>query len=290
MFSVKKISNIAVMASFALITNLSYANPKVVYGTDGRKEVFSASPNLAELARSTAAMIPNDYLQEENGAVSLIDIITLKDRFKLCSTELFINQPTSANCSGFLIAPDTLVTAGHCIQNKYDCSDSQWVFDYKLESPNKVKTNFLSSDVYHCKSIVSQALSDYDNNDYAIIKLDRPVVGRTPLKIRTEGKIDNSANLVVIGNPSGLPTKITEGGKIRNNSKSIYFVASLDTFAGNSGSAVLDANTGLVEGILVRGESDYSSSSQGCSKVKVCSEEGCRGEDVTRITNIVDFI
>ena len=45
--------------------------------------------------------------------------------------------------------------------------------------------------------------------------------------------------LVVIGHPSGLPTKIADGAWVRNNESEYYFVTNLDTFGGNSGSAVL---------------------------------------------------
>jgi len=66
-------------------------------------------------------------------------------------------------------------------------------------------------------------------------------------------------------------------------------VANLDTFGGNSGSAVFNAETGEVEGILVRGENDYVWSDENGSRCRVpqqCTNDACRGEDVTRITNI----
>jgi hypothetical protein len=49
---------------------------------------------------------------------------------------------------------------------------------------------------------------------------------------------------------------------------------------------VLDATTGVVEGILVRGEADSVTTSAGCQVSKVCADTGCRGEDITRITNV----
>ncbi len=141
------------------------------------------------------------------------------------------------------------------------------------------------------KSIVARDLNNRTKNDFAIIKLDRPVAGRTPLKVRTSGKVDASSELIVIGHPSGLPSKVTEGGSLRLNDNGVYFVANLDTFSGNSGSVVLDAKTGIVEGILVRGENDYIPGPGGsCNVVNVCEEGKCRGEDVTRITNLSKFL
>ncbi len=70
--------------------------------------------------------------------------------------------------------------------------------------------------------------------------------------------------LVVIGRPSGLPTKVADGAQVRSVND-VFLVANLDTYGGNSGSAVFNAVTGVVEGILVRGDTDYVYNAQlGC--------------------------
>ena len=61
------------------------------------------------------------------------------------------------------------------------------------------------------------------------------------------------------------------------------------TLGGNSGSAVFNSATGLVEGILVRGEQDYVLKGD-CRVSNVCPVDGCRGEDVTKISNVADKI
>lgn len=112
--------------------------------------------------------------------------------------------------------------------------------------------------------------------------------GVSPLKFRESGTAGDGEQLVVIGHPSGLPTKIAGGAKIRSG-EAAYFTANLDTFGGNSGSAVFNATTGIVEGILVRGELDYVSDivdGKVCKRANKCSDDGCDGEDVTRITSV----
>lgn len=282
---------LACLVAIALWGTVAQAFDKVVYGTDGRQEVFQAPTQMGEWARSTAAMIPIHALKKNGSNFELKGYSTLKDDYELCSSELFVAQPTAANCSGFLVAPDVLVTAGHCVQNNSDCSSNYWVFDYKMMNADAFKNTFTSAEVYKCTSIVARELNNKTKNDFAIIKLDRVVTGRAPLKFRTSGKVSEKADLVVIGNPSGIPTKITEGGTMRTNTNPVYFVANLDTFAGNSGSAVIDTQSGLVEGILVRGENDYvADEARQCSVVNVCEEGQCRGEDVTRITNLANFL
>jgi V8-like Glu-specific endopeptidase len=106
-----------------------------------------------------------------------------------------------------------------------------------------------------------------------------------PLRLRESGKVSVGERLAVIGYPSGLPLKIADDGVVRRLEKH-FFVTNLDTYHGNSGSPVLNAATGVVEGILVRGDEDFVKSSQGCQISKTCSSTGCRGEDVSYITDV----
>ncbi len=82
--------------------------------------------------------------------------------------------------------------------------------------------------------------------------------------------------------------KIAGGAKIRSV-RDQYFIANLDTYGGNSGSAVFNSSTGEVEGILVRGEVDYIFDN-GCRRSKKCTNDGCRGEDVTRIKQTFSYL
>jgi hypothetical protein len=87
----------------------------------------------------------------------------------------------------------------------------------------------------------------------------------------------------VIGHPCGLPQKYAPGAQVRHNSAGPFFVANLDTYGGNSGSAVFNATNRAVEGILVRGENDFVTNGT-CYVSLVCPTTGCRGEDVTHAT------
>ena len=285
---------IFILASFivALYASSVYARTydKVVYGTDGRLEVNEAPQAFANWANSTAAHIPNSNIEEE-GDDFRIKGETLIDTNRVCEGVKYANQIAPGRCSGFLVAPDVLVTAGHCMRTAADCSNNSWVFGFYADVHGDAKTLVKNNQVYKCSKVLSQVLDRQTNNDYAIVKLDRVVEGRTPLKFRTSGKVANNSDLIVIGNPIGLPTKVTTGGTLRKNDNAVFFVANLDTFGGNSGSAVFDSKSGLVEGILVRGETDFSyDSAHGCYEVNVCPEGACRGEDVTRITNLSQLI
>lgn len=255
----------------------------VIYGEDNRKDVFeSTDSDLVELSRSTAAMIPSTKIFMSSG-IATIKGDTLESR-GICSDERFASQMTAANCSGFLVSENVLVTAGHCIKSEADCKNYKWVFDYKMDSAKQDSMKVESSDVYSCTRIIARSLDQFSKDDYAVIQLDRKST-RRPLSFRKSGKVATGESVVVIGHPSGLPTKIADGAKVRSHAGK-YFVANLDTYGGNSGSAVFNQRTGEVEGILVRGENDYVQSERGCMVSNKCSNDGCRGEDVTYITNI----
>jgi len=278
------------MTTIALLSISSYAsakiNPSVVYGDDNRLDVYeSTNQTYKKLALSTAAMIPSSSIANDGTKVTITSGTLSGDG--ICSDERFATQPTAAMCSGFLVGKDLLVTAGHCITSDADCNSNSWVFDYAMSGAKNTPTTLSANSVYKCSKIISRTLDRSTQNDYALIKLDRVVNDRAPLTYRTSGKIAKNTELVVIGHPSGLPTKISDGAFARDVSNKYYFQANLDTFGGNSGSAVFDAKTGSIEGILVRGERDYDyDSNASCYRPRKCAMDECRGEDVTRITNV----
>ena len=284
--------DILLKTSFLLLTLLSsiqvFSMNKVIYGSDNRKDLVDIrSEVLRDISRSTAAQVDAYHLQEENDGMITLSGRTLATK-GICEKARFSQQMTIARCSGFLVGEDLLVTAGHCMKNSGDCSARKWIFDYAIANHSAVdEMQIPKENVYNCKEIISQVLDNQTGNDFALIRLGRKVADRPPLSFRKSGKIKRRTKLIVMGHPSGLPLKIADGAKVRKNSKKMYFVANLDTFGGNSGSAVFNAKTHEVEGILVRGETDYEEDSRlGCLMPKKCRSGGCRGEDVTRITNI----
>lgn len=272
-----------VLATLALTTQ-AFAGIDGIYGSDDRKDVYQVSNTLHRtLAKSTAGMIHGSFFVKgaQPNMFDLKGTRTLGAAQNLCSGEKFAEQQIAPNCSGFLVGPDTLVTAGHCykaigkLTPEQVCQSFAWVFDYEQKSATSDPTkNIPITNIYTCRAVLG---SQWDSNyDWSIIKLDRKVVGRTPLKFRAAGKIADSAKLVVIGQPNGLPTKISANGKITLNNEASRFSTNLDTFHGNSGSAVFDANTGLVEGILIMGKNDYVPSIKGnpnsCKVVNRCDD------------------
>jgi V8-like Glu-specific endopeptidase len=271
----------------------SNESTKIVYGEDNRIETFQASKLHQRLASATAGMINNNKVVKI-GDQMMLPPYSLKHDMNLCAEERFAEQPSAVVCSGFLVGKDLLVTAGHCIQTQKDCDEVSWVFDYKVKEANQ-KTDILipAANVFRCKKVIDAKLESTKDKkvDYALVQLERVATGRAPLKFRKSGKVSMGTELIVIGHPSGLPQKVAGGATVLENSAANFFQTNLDTFGGNSGSAVFDAKTGVVEGILVRGAKDYEKHpTKNCNRVHKTTHEitdfSKYGESVSRITDI----
>lgn len=236
--------------------------PKVIYGQDNRLDYSDTTDVRKLLADSTVAMVPKRNL---NGS----------SRYNyVCSDEVFHNQRTLATCSGFLVAPNKIATAGHCIETQADCEDNLWVFNYNDQNPQMD-----SRDVYRCKKILGRHLDG--QIDYAVIELTKANPHVEPLTMATTPP-EKGDPVFVIGHPVGLPVKIADGATVRSTNFN-FFLATLDTYGGNSGSPVFNKND-EVQGILVRGYTDFQyDSSSRCQRSMRCLDTDCSGEGVTHI-------
>jgi hypothetical protein len=176
---------------FSTVTLVNAATPKVIYGEDNR--VFATESNNEQyklLAASTAVQLKDKKLTlSEDGKTYKLNQEKLKDSFiEVCEDEKFADVINAGNCSGFLVGPDLLVTAGHCMRSKYDCNGGKWAFNYQMANLG-VDSEIAASEVYGCKEILSQELSNSSKNDFALIKLDRVV---------TEDMDDHPLKLVLV--------------------------------------------------------------------------------------------
>jgi subtilisin-like proprotein convertase family protein len=267
-------------------------HPLVIYGDDHRHEIFeSARPVLAELAAQATGLV---MLRSELPPISHEPFVSLSQKTfaedqQLCHEERFDSQPVAGDCTGFLVAENLFVTAGHCIRNETICQNTAIVFDYRVKDDGQPPENVTWDQIFYCKKIIALDLNPSSLSDFAIIELDRSASPRTPLTLRSEGQVAEYDDLHVFGHPSGLPLKAVDGNTIRSNDEPLTFKINSDTFAGNSGSPVINADTLEVEGILVRGETDFVLVGD-CYEIVHCPDDGCRGEDVLRTSAFAKYL
>lgn len=270
-------------ATPAMINRSEVGPAGVIYNEDGRKDYFEVNDTkLIELARSTAVFIATEHLQADHQA----DCYRLKNEpatLPLCPDEKYISQPQWGFCSGSLVAPDVILTAGHCVANSKECQTTKIVFDYQVRGKDEKIKLFKSENVFSCKEIIYRTEQN-QGADFALIRLDRPTLNRTVLKF-SELEASFKDQLLIVGYPLGLPLKFTFNGKVRSTMNDYFFVAEVDTFTGNSGSPVFNQDTLEILGVLSRGEKDFVHKNS-CLVSKICKGESCRGEDVTRISEV----
>lgn len=267
--------------------SLAVSTPKkiqAVYGEDNRVDIFQISnQQIIQATKSTAAMIQKKFIEQNEKQEFTILAGAYGKAQNLCSDEKFYDQPAVANCTTFLIENDLLMTAGHCVK-LMPCQNFSFVFDFQMKNQSESQMTFSKDQVYNCKNV--ERLSLEDNVDYALIRLDRPVTGRTPLRLRKYGELDQADVLFLLGFPSGLPMKADLDQRMRQMSENkIYFSVEFDAFGANSGSPVINQKTLEVEGVLVRGEYDFEwDNNSNCRRVKKCPPGTCKGEEATIVS------
>ena len=284
------------LATLAVVaTKVRAGELEAIYGEDNRLEIDDPAvpARIREYAHATALILPRTRIYDVSGSTSYRRLAgrTLGDKLNLCPKERFVSQPAPGYCTGFLVGPDLLATAGHCIASSTDCDNAAFVFDFTeahgLTDPTLVPTR----NIYYCHYLeVPSKVDPVTGVDYALVRLDRPAVGRQPLPLRPSGILQVGEPLTIIGYPDGLPLKIAGDGFVRSSTEPGFFVTNNDTFTGNSGSPVVNTQTGLVEGVVVRGDNDYDRTPSGCMTVRHCSMDGCRGEDATRVAEFRDLV
>jgi len=279
---------------FAVKPVLTFAqagpHPDVIYGDDDRLDLYQVdSPVLLGLADSTVGLFSASDVSLQDGVANL-STNHYGNSYSLCQDEPFRDQYNGAFCSGSLVAPDIIMTAGHCVRSESACKGTKFVFGFAIKEEGQNPDSVPAVDVYGCSQLLGRTEESY-GPDWALVKLDRPVEGHHPLKVSREGTPAKGTPLFVIGHPAGLPTKVAGGAWVRDPDKNGYFVANLDTYGGNSGSAVFNGATGRIEGILVRGATDFVwDSANSCRRSNYCDNDGCRGEDVTKVEECTPMI
>ncbi|KAF0127138.1 MAG: periplasmic protease [Elusimicrobia bacterium] len=303
----RMVSGIAALAF--ILPSFARAEDKSIYGDDNRLDYFEAPADMKELARSVVSLWKNEHVRVDGGTAR-VATANFGEAVGLCPSERFREQPVGAFCSGSLVGEDLVMTAGHCIVDEAQCADTRLVFGYAVTERGKAaNTTVPAADVYSCKKIIKRDLDkpptgtvgligaivgnilDTTGPDYALIQLDRKVTDRRPLPINRGSKVKQGTGVFVIGHPVGLPLKVAGDARVRSSKfMRAHFTADLDTFGGNSGSPVFNVKTKKIEGILVRGGTDFVKSPEGCTVSYSVGQNDGKGEAVTHVSVLKDYI
>ncbi len=261
---------------------------KVVYGVDDRKDLYQVDDTaIVHNAEGVTCLFRTSGVRDNGDGTSTLQVGVFGQVNSLCPGEPFFNQPVGAFCTGFLVAPDVIATAGHCV-NEANATTVRFVFGFRMVDASTPQVRIPNRDIYAGKEVIARKLAQEDT-DWCLVRLDRPVDDRKILALRRSGKVADHEDVYVIGHPSGLPAKFADGAQIRTNTQGAFFTANLDTYGGNSGSPVFNNVSHEVEGILVRGATDFVPVGM-CMVSAVCPVNGCQGEDCTRVTEFTELL
>lgn len=263
---------------------------KAIYGTDDRFDMFQTNDRIRKWG--TALGHWTDVMKT-NIDGDLLELIfpTLEEEYGVCKDEKFSQQPTSAiACTGFLVAPDLMLTAGHCMVNVGEainkktpqCEDFDWVFDYAINQKGADPLKGKSSSIVRCDKVIYAIHEEKGENrkDYALIKLNRPMNDRHYFKPGSLEEMYEGKRIAMMGFPVGLPLKYASDAFIKKlNPEKVYFEGTVDAVGGNSGSPVI-SRKGELLGILVRGNDDFvTDKKKKCDRWNICNSEGDKCSD-----------
>ena len=260
------------VAPSAIFNDSGFEN--VIYGKNSIQEVPAGHPN----ADASVVLVKTEtfqMFQEKNMAYLVSEVYGI-------TNFPWTSQPSVGFCSGFLIAEDMVLTAGHCVAEEGICDKMQAVMNYDNGRLPSAMVGVECEKIHKLKNDISG-----QGMDYALIKLKKSM-GVLPLKIADNESLVGDV-IYSLGYPLGSYKKKALGAIRQILPDRGTFVANLDIFEGNSGSPVFSEKTHELIGVVSGGEDDFVKDSKDDSllRVKRCADKGCKGEFITPIQKIL---
>jgi hypothetical protein len=282
-----------------LLTSIGFSAGSLaaIYGANDLVPVSRSTRD--EVARATAMLAPNNFLDRSGGQFRILSA-PLTENTYLCLENPWARWGSlPVSCTGFLVAPDVMITAGHCMINFGEatrtrtphCEGFSFVFDVRGDATGAFPASLPEDRIAECAEVIH--VSNHSaplpggqirfEPDYAVVRLKRPVRGRIPLKLAlADPRLGE--RLTFYGHPLGAQL-VRGSGKVLSLEQH-YLRTNLDAFQGHSGAPVLNGRSEVV-GILVRGypESLIDGARSDCNTFNRCDEEArsCKVNDPVQI-------
>jgi len=281
----------ASLAAVAPTVSLEAAvEESIICGSDGRKSFAAGNAQQQEwstavgvLALRTDVAFQGRSCPNPDTGTSFDCTTVLKTYDSdLCPGERFSAAPqVNGACAAFLVKPDIMVTAGHCLypdgtqtsaQRKLvECKNRSVIMRWR-ESDNQGlpngNLNVLERHIYSCASVLAHGDPARQNPgspaDWVVFKLDRAVSGgagtggpitpaQEPLIVSKSNPSVSMTGLTSIGFPYGTTLKVDPGVRITTLNPPVRGVGTFlfegDIAPGNSGGPVLNS-TGEILGLV----------------------------------------
>ena len=132
----------------AELARMAQDRQRGIYGVDDRKDLFQVTnAKTRRAAEAVVALVEKADLSADGHGGWNLKTTSYQQDYKLCTNEAFSSQPLACFCSGFLVRPDVVATAGHCVKNRADLAHMRFVFGFRMERDDS-QTNLAADDVY----------------------------------------------------------------------------------------------------------------------------------------------
>lgn len=141
-------------------------------------------------------------------------------------------------CSGFLVAPNQLLTNHHCVATDEVCETTSVMFGYQLDASDVP----VMGEQFACRRVLAQDFV----HDFALLELHgEPGLtwGTLPL---ADGEVDDQQPLYIVQHPAGEPKQVAQvncnadGAVVDGRDSDTDLAHVCDTMGGSSGSPVLN--------------------------------------------------
>ncbi|HYO93126.1 MAG TPA: FG-GAP-like repeat-containing protein [Polyangiaceae bacterium] len=221
-------------------------------------EYYQLTTSQKALSNASAAIVFKSDVQNCN--TSFCTLRTVSGR--MCSGQRFASQAAfPSGCTGFMVGPRQIATAGHCFDATAlgSCSAASVVFRWRKDSSGtNPNPNILLEHIYNCASIVRDGRPE--GEDWIVFEVDRNITSststpRAPLPL-AKGPTTIGALVNVASHFAGLATKWnTDVISDLPSAASPLIRAKVDLTGGSSGAPWIDA-TNSVMGVFSRGPSE----------------------------------
>ncbi|GLS91668.1 hypothetical protein GCM10007916_27370 [Psychromonas marina] len=191
----------------------------------------------------------------------------------ICEDTPFMKEVAIGSCSGVLIKPNLVATAGHCVDR--NILSKTWFFNYQYGENLSLKKGYkvqkiIFKDFDLIKSYFSDKLKvinqqrqligvlplpadihDYSSyRDIALLELSESVVGYIPFTINFSPFLAGR-KAISVGHPLGLSLKQNSVGTLKSMASPHYMTTNIEILQGNSGGPLFDYETGDLIAITV---------------------------------------
>lgn len=254
------------------------ATQRAIYGDDGRVDWVGAPADVRALGVSVAALFSRRDLIEVGGRYQVMTK-PFAEVFHLAPGEAFAEQPCGAFGTAWVLDEHHMVTAGHCVPHG-GVNELVCVFGFAVNGEGEAATSFDAEQVAFPSAVLSSRdLDEEGDGDWAVLRFEQALAA-APLSVRA-GAVEVGEQVWMLGYPCGIPLKYAPGAVVTQHKNDDRFLATLDAFAGNSGSPVFDVCHQVV-GMLVRGAEDWTTGSDG-RVVAAVLPPGALGEEVMKL-------